>query len=86
VLWQTHLNQLPTTDPAIAYGTPDMAREFQRLFTDTEFADKGVAVMAGHEEGLISFGATLGEAANRLLNLVRLQGQAQVKSETSDRP
>ncbi len=46
-----------------------MAAEFARLYRDTGFAVDGVAVMAGHEEGLISIGTTIEEAASRILAL-----------------
>lgn len=68
-LWHRHIFELPTTAADVAYGTPEMAREFKRLFTGTPFADSGVAVMAGHANGLVSFGATPDEAATRLLIL-----------------
>jgi ribulose-5-phosphate 4-epimerase/fuculose-1-phosphate aldolase len=68
-LWQRLLNQLPTTNAAVAYGTPQMANEFRRLFRETSFAQQGLAVMAGHEEGLISIGATLEAAAQKMLSL-----------------
>ena len=68
-LWQRYIFELPTTAADVPYGTPAMAREFMRLFTDTPFAASGVAVMAGHENGLVSFGATPAEAATRLLSL-----------------
>jgi L-ribulose-5-phosphate 4-epimerase len=48
-----------------------MARELARLFAASDFGDTGVAVMAGHEEGLISFGPTLEAAAQRMLGLAR---------------
>jgi L-ribulose-5-phosphate 4-epimerase len=66
-LWQRSLGKLPTTDPDVAYGTPDMAHELDRLYRLGGFKDAGVAVLAGHDEGLISFGTTLEEAANRVL-------------------
>jgi ribulose-5-phosphate 4-epimerase/fuculose-1-phosphate aldolase len=68
-LWERYLDDLPTTDPAVSYGTPAMAREFARLFAETGFSENGIAVMAGHEEGLISFGTTLETAAERMLSL-----------------
>jgi ribulose-5-phosphate 4-epimerase/fuculose-1-phosphate aldolase len=66
-LWQRGLGKLPTTDPDVAYGTPDMAHELDRLYRMEGFKGAGVAVLAGHDEGLISFGTTLEEAANRVL-------------------
>jgi hypothetical protein len=46
-----------------------MAKEFGRLLNETEFSAAGIAVMAGHEGGLISIGASVQEAAERLLFL-----------------
>lgn len=69
VLWQRYLDRLPTTRADVAYGTPEMANEFGRLHVEIDFDTRGVAVMAGHEEGLISFGTTLEEAATRMLAL-----------------
>ena len=68
-LWHRHLGRLPTTNPEVAYGTPEMANEFRRLYRDTDFRKTKLAVMAGHEEGLLSFGTTLEEAAGRVLEL-----------------
>ena len=68
-LWQRSLGKLPTTDADIAYGTPDMARELDRLYRLEDFRDAGVAVLAGHEEGLVSIGGTLEEAAQRILHI-----------------
>ena len=70
-LWQEQKGRLPTTDAAVAYGTPEMAREFSRLLCNTEFRDAGVAVMGGHEEGLISVGRDIDSAAGRILALQR---------------
>ena len=67
--WQRYRDVLPTTCAEVAYGTPAMADEFVRLYRDTAFARDGVAVMAGHEEGIVSIGATLGQAAGRVLSL-----------------
>ena len=69
-LWHSYLNQLPTTDPAVAYGTPEMAREFRRLYRHGGLGETGVAVMGGHAEGVVAFGATIAEAAERILALV----------------
>lgn len=68
-MWNRLINRLPTTNPDVAYGTPAMAQEFLRLYDNTDFADDGVAIMAGHDEGIISFGTDLTEAAGRILDL-----------------
>lgn len=85
-LWERHRGELPTTDAAIAYGTPDMAREFARLFRATDFARTGIAVMAGHEEGLVSFGPTIDVAARRILDLARAAAPGPTRNETSGKP
>lgn len=69
-LWDKLLDKLPTTDPDVGYGTPEMAEEFRRLYAETAFCENGIAVMAGHDEGLVSFGNTLAEASERVLALV----------------
>lgn len=71
-LWQRHLHNMPTTDENVAYGTPQMAQEFRRLYDETDFAALGIAVMAGHEEGLISIGQTIEQAAVKILDLYSL--------------
>jgi ribulose-5-phosphate 4-epimerase/fuculose-1-phosphate aldolase len=67
VLWQTLIDEVPTTSPEVAFGTPEMAREFVRLYGETEFARDGIAIMAGHEDGIVSFGAGISDAAERIL-------------------
>jgi L-ribulose-5-phosphate 4-epimerase len=69
LLWDQYLNVLATTDCAVAYGTPDMAKEFERLYRESKFRSDGIAVMAGHDEGLISVGKNLEQAALRILSL-----------------
>ena len=69
-LWVSLKGKLPTTDPAVAYGTPEMADEFRRLYRETDFPVGGVAVMAGHDSGLISIGETVAQAWRRLLDLL----------------
>lgn len=72
-LWNEYLDVLPTTDRDVAYGTPAMAAEFKRLWSTGRFRNDGLAVMAGHEEGIVSIGTTLGEATRRVLALVGRQ-------------
>lgn len=69
-LWQELRDQLPTTAADVPYGTPEMAQEFLRLYRDTELSSRGIAVMAGHDDGLISIGRSVQEAADRILSLV----------------
>jgi L-ribulose-5-phosphate 4-epimerase len=69
VLWDKYRNILPTTDDKVAYGTPAMAAEISRIMKLPETVEKKVIVMGGHEEGLISFGRTVEEAAQAILGL-----------------
>jgi len=68
-LWDQQLNRLPTTNPDVAYGTPEMAMEFRRLYSESPFGLQGIAVMGGHEEGLIGIGKSLEQASARILAL-----------------
>ncbi|MGE5583886.1 MAG: class II aldolase/adducin family protein [Bacillota bacterium] len=65
--WRKLLNIVPTTSPAAAYGTPEMAAEIIRLFAETGVADSRFLVMGGHEEGIIAFGPDLDAAGGVLL-------------------
>jgi len=66
-LWREYRNRLPTTHPDIPYGTPELAEEFRRLYRETDFRRTRLAVMGGHEAGLLSFGRTLEDAAKKVL-------------------
>ena len=72
-MWRMYLNQLPTTNPKIEYGTPEMAYEMQRLFT-TKYHNKnnnhsGVFVMGGHIDGLIAFGPDVSSTLQLIVDL-----------------
>jgi hypothetical protein len=71
LLWKQFIDELPTTDAGVPYGTPQMALEFSRLYAESSFAERGLAVMAGHEEGLISIGNDLAQAATRILDVCK---------------
>ena len=62
--------RIPTTDRHVAYGTPQMAREVERLWRTSTLPDLGLLAMGGHEDGIIAFGRTAeqaGEIALRYL-------------------
>ena len=69
-LWTALKGELPTTGADIPYGTPEMAREFQRLYRETDFRTDGIAVMAGHDDGLIATGRDVGQATRRMMQLL----------------
>ena len=58
---------LPMTAVDVAYGTPEMAAEVARLFRESDVAQKRIFGMAGHEDGIVSFGRTAEEAGFVLL-------------------
>lgn len=60
--WQRLQGMIPTSRGAVSYGTPEMAREVKRLAREENLGDAGIFVMAGHEDGILSFGCTLQEA------------------------
>jgi ribulose-5-phosphate 4-epimerase/fuculose-1-phosphate aldolase len=78
-LWQELRDKIPTSDSEAAFGTAEMAEEFRRLYHDTDFASRELAVMAGHEGGLISIGHDIAAAAGRCLDI---QDTARVSSTT----
>ena len=63
-----HCTGCRQTGRDIAYGTPAMAHELERLLVASRFFDDGLAVMAGHDGGLIAIGCNLGEATDRMLD------------------
>jgi len=67
-LWKKLLQTHPSTNASVEYGTPAMAREIQRLFKETALAQIKLFAMAGHEEGIVSFGCNAAEAGQILLN------------------
>jgi len=72
ILWQSLLHQVPTTAEDVCYGTAEMAREFLRLYRQTDLPETGVAVMAGHESGIIAFGHTMEQAVQRIEAMRRI--------------
>jgi len=70
-LWKKWLHKIPTTSETATYGSPEMANEIIQLFETTTVVQQKLFAMAGHEEGLFSFGKTLDEAGNVLLELLQ---------------
>lgn len=68
-LWQWMLSRYPSTDPAVPYGTPEMAGEVTRLYATTNLPECAAFSMAGHEEGIFTFAEDLQEAYTILNNI-----------------
>ncbi|BBD54964.1 class II aldolase/adducin family protein [Planktothrix agardhii] len=67
-LWHDLLYQVPTTRKQVQYGTPEMTKEMFRLFEQENLSQQKILVMAGHEDGFLTFGKDLDEAGEILLN------------------
>ena len=59
--------RLPTTSTHVGYGTAEMALAVQRLWRAGHFELGGVLAMGGHEDGVISCGASAEEAGEALI-------------------
>jgi len=64
-LWKKLKDKIPTTNPAVAYGTPEMAYEIMRIIQKNETE---IVIMGGHEEGILTFGEDLPKAVEVLLS------------------
>ena len=58
---------LPVTPVEVANGTPDMALAVQRLYRESTLSGTGILAMGGHEDGVLAFGASAGEAGETLV-------------------
>jgi ribulose-5-phosphate 4-epimerase/fuculose-1-phosphate aldolase len=68
-LWQNLMDKVPTTKKEVPYGAPEMAKEIFRLFKETNVQQEKIIVMAGHQEGIITFGSAVESAGNLLLGI-----------------
>jgi ribulose-5-phosphate 4-epimerase/fuculose-1-phosphate aldolase len=59
---------LPLTAAAVSYGTPEMAQEVARLFSETDVRQQQLFAMGGHEDGVIAFGSDAQQAGEILLD------------------
>lgn len=66
-LWLKGLKTLPSTCATAEYGTPEMAKSILDLIHKHGMVHGGLFVMQGHEEGMMAFGTTPGEALDTLL-------------------
>lgn len=67
-LWERLLYRAPTTDDSATYGSPEMAYSIIDLLQTTNLPEVKLFVMAGHREGIFSFGRNLDEAGEVLLD------------------
>ena len=75
--WEALRDRVPTTDRAAEAGTPHMARAIEELLGTPGVKEGGFFVMGGHREGLMAFGPSVAEAAERLLHFVNAATEAE---------
>ena len=68
-LWRNLLERGSATGVDIPYGTPEMAREVERLFRETDVRARKSFAMAGHRDGIVAFGQSFRETLNALVML-----------------
>lgn len=67
-LWQRRRElRLPTSRADVGYGTPEMAREVERLHRETALGSRQIFAMGGHEDGLVAFGRDCDDAGQVVL-------------------
>jgi L-ribulose-5-phosphate 4-epimerase len=59
---------LAQTGADVPYGTVAMTEEVAHLFAHSSVLQHGIFTMAGHEDGVVAFGATAAAAAERLIS------------------
>jgi L-ribulose-5-phosphate 4-epimerase len=70
-LWQRGQGTQPTTRREVPYGTPAMAYEIARLHKKSDLSTRKILIMAGHDEGVICFGATFAEAERTFAEVLK---------------
>jgi hypothetical protein len=68
--WARWPDTEPRTADDVPYGTPAMAREIQNLWRSSGSSCQGTACMGGHRDGLLSWGTSLEQALEILLNML----------------
>ena len=69
-LWQFGLQHgYPASAVNVAYGTLAMAQELARLYRHADLQRQGILIMGGHEDGVMTFGDSIDQAGQRLLQL-----------------
>ena len=67
-LWRDLVERGPSTSADVTYGTPEMAREVQRLFRETDVRTTKLFAMAGHVDGIVAFGQGFHQALAKVSN------------------
>jgi ribulose-5-phosphate 4-epimerase/fuculose-1-phosphate aldolase len=70
-LWNKLIYKVPTTNPAMDYGTVGLAKDIIRLFSESDVIEKRIIVMAGDRAGVLTFGNDMDEAVNVLMQYLK---------------
>ena len=73
-LWNELIYKVPTTNPAMDYGTTGLAKDILRLFKESDVYEKRIIIMSGDRSGILTFGNDMDEAVNVLLEYLKKEG------------
>jgi L-ribulose-5-phosphate 4-epimerase len=85
-LWATLLHRATTTSNSVAYGTPEMAYEIIRLFKQSDLRSTKIFAMAGHKDGVVTFGKNLKDAFDVLMRARELPQPCNVSRQYARAP
>jgi ribulose-5-phosphate 4-epimerase/fuculose-1-phosphate aldolase len=71
-MWESLKGKVPTTPPEARFGTPEMAGALMEIMKDKASREQRIAVMGGHETGVIIWGRDTDEAGKYLLSYYNL--------------
>lgn len=68
-MWERLKDKFPTTGQNVPSGTVAMVNEVKRLYRESNLPGVKLMIMAGHKEGMVSFGKNFDEAFQPLIDL-----------------
>jgi len=71
-MWKFFMGKVPATPPEAHFGSAKMALALVRLLQDNNAREQRIAVMEGHEPGIIFWGKDTDEAGKYLLSYYNL--------------
>jgi L-ribulose-5-phosphate 4-epimerase len=73
-LWQEFKGKLPTSGKDIEYGSIELANDIKRLYEQTDLKLLNIFVVGGHEDGLFTYGSSLEEAGEVIMDYAITSG------------
>lgn len=71
-MWDNYLGKFPTSSQGVLYGTPEMAKEIQRIVTTMRAGEAPIIIMGGHKEGILVWGRSLDDAVDTLWDIYQM--------------